>query len=133
ENVVFRMWEKAFSHMLQENLGVSFNGYLEQKRECTDALVSDSLIQYHCLSLKEVNFLAPLYLYPNNNASQADAFALQHRTLNLDPKLYAAICKAAGIDPADQVGPDDDFLAAAGETRPSEVKVFDYIYGVLHS
>jgi predicted helicase len=28
---------------------------------------------------------------------------------------------------------DDDFRAATGEARPSEVKVFDYIYGVLHS
>lgn len=53
--------------------------------------------------------------------------------LNLDPKLYAALCKAAGIDPADQAGPDDDFRAATGDARPSEVKVFDYIYGVLHS
>ena len=53
--------------------------------------------------------------------------------LNLDPKLYAAICAAAGIDPADQAGPDDDFRAATGDARPSEVKVFDYIYGVLHS
>src|SRR5690606_29525180 len=29
--------------------------------------------------------------------------------------------------------PDDDFRAVTGEARPSEVKVFDYIYGVLHS
>ncbi|MBU0863656.1 MAG: N-6 DNA methylase [Alphaproteobacteria bacterium] len=52
---------------------------------------------------------------------------------NFDPKHYAAICKAANIDPTDQAGPDDDFRAATGEARPSEVKVFDYIYGVLHS
>lgn len=75
----------------------------------------------------------PLYLYPDTAAAQSDAFAAKHRTLNLDPKLYAALCKAAGIDPADQAGPDDDFRAATGEARPSEVKVFDYIYGVLHS
>jgi len=29
--------------------------------------------------------------------------------------------------------PADDFRAASGDARPSEVKVFDYIYGVLHS
>ena len=71
--------------------------------------------------------------YPDEETAQSDAFASKHRILNLDPKLYAAICKAAGIDPADQAGPDDDFRAATGEARPSEVKVFDYIYGVLHS
>ncbi len=75
----------------------------------------------------------PLYLYPDEEAEQHDAFADQHRTLNFDPRLYAAICKAAGIDPADQAGPGDDFRAATGEGRPSEVKVFDYIYGVLHA
>jgi len=80
-----------------------------------------------------ISYLAPLYLYPDEQAEQHDAFAAKHRTLNLDPKLYAAICKAAAIDPADQAGPDDDFRAATGEARPSEVKVFDYIYGVLHA
>jgi hypothetical protein len=75
----------------------------------------------------------PLYIYPDRDAGQSDAFAPKHRTLNFDPKLYAAICKAAGIDPADQAGPEDDFRAATGEARPSEVEVFDYIYGALHS
>lgn len=82
-------------------------------------------------STQSANF--PLYLYPDTDAAQSDAFAAKQRTLNLDPKLYAAICKAAGIDPADQAGPDDDFRAATGVARASEVKVFDYIYGVLHS
>lgn len=69
----------------------------------------------------------PLYLYPEEGT-------LDHTVrLNLDPKLYAAICKAAGIDPADQAGPDADFRAATGDARPSGVKVFDYVYGVLHS
>jgi hypothetical protein len=74
----------------------------------------------------------PLYCYPLESL-QSDAFASTVRTSNLDPKLYAAICKAAGIDPANQAGSGDDFRAATGEARPSEVKVFDYIYGVLHS
>lgn len=81
---------------------------------------------------REANQVFPLYLYPESS-NQSDAFTLKHRTPNLDPKLYAAICAAAGIDPADQAGPDDDFRAASGDARPSEVKVFDYIYGVLHS
>jgi hypothetical protein len=73
----------------------------------------------------------PLYVYPDERNVQGDAFASKDRALNLDPKLYPAICKAAGIDPADQAGLDDDFRAATGEARTSEVKVF--VYGVLHS
>ena len=95
------------------------------------------------VTLPDVNLLAsaglfgcgysfPLYLYPHGG-QQADAFTSQNRTLNFKPKFYAAICKAAGIDPTDQASPDDDFRAATGKARSSEVKVFDYIYGVLHS
>lgn len=75
----------------------------------------------------------PLYLYPDDDAEQVDAFASRQRSLNLDPKLYAAICAAASIDPADQAGPDGSFRTATGDARSSEVKVFDYIYGVLHA
>ena len=101
-----------------------------------------------------------MYLYPDENADQADALAPTERTLNLDPKLYAKICKAAGIDPADtdmarnptpvRAEPveayerqrpstgsgrteEASFRSFTGDDRPSEVKVFDYIYGVLHS
>lgn len=74
----------------------------------------------------------PLYRYPLEGV-QSDAFESTARIPNLNPKLYTAICRAAEIDPADQASPEDDFRAATGEARPSEVKVFDYIYGVLHS
>ncbi|HYW15641.1 MAG TPA: type ISP restriction/modification enzyme [Allosphingosinicella sp.] len=74
----------------------------------------------------------PLYRYLSTKG-QSDVFDNKARAANFDSKLYNAVCKAAGIDPADQAGPDDDFGAATGEKRPSEVKVFDYIYGVLHS
>jgi predicted helicase len=75
----------------------------------------------------------PLYLYPDEETTQSDAFAPKHRVLNLNPKAYLAICKAAGIDPADQAGTDENFRAAAGDARRSEVKIFDYVYSVLHS
>nr|WP_310040380.1 type ISP restriction/modification enzyme [Sphingomonas sp. BE123] len=95
-----------------------------------DQIVDDSYVSN--LS-RERGYNYPLYLYPDEAADQSDAFAPKQRTLNLDPALYAAICAAAGIDPADQAGPDDDFRGPTGDARPSEVKVFDYIYGVLHA
>jgi len=80
-----------------------------------------------------ISNLAPLYFFPDERLDRSENFLESERGLNLDSKLYAAICKAAGIDPADQAGLGTDFRAATGETRPSEVKLFDYIYGVLHS
>ena len=115
------------------NLAVCYTRKIEGGRPFADIMVTASPITLHSLSIKEVNSFAPLYLYPDDSSAQGDVFDVRHRTLNLEPKLYAAICAAAGIDPADQAGPDDDFRAATGAGRPSEVKVFDYIYGVLHS
>jgi hypothetical protein len=119
---------KVMPHVVDRaNFAFGFTRKVEGTRKFADILIFDGLITHHSLSLKEVNYLAPLYLYPDEGTLD------QTVRLNFDPKLYAAICNAAGIDPADQAGPDDDFRAATGDARPSEVKVFDYIYGVLHS
>lgn len=72
----------------------------------------------------------PLYSYPSESERQISGALRQH---NLNPKLFAGICADADIDPADQARPDDDFRTPTGVARPSEVKVFDYIYGVLHA
>ncbi len=40
---------------------------------------------------------------------------------------------AAVIESAAAAGPDDGFRAPTGDARPSEIEVFDYIRGVLHS
>ncbi|WOF44165.1 hypothetical protein KNJ79_04315 [Sphingopyxis indica] len=112
-------------------------------------LVSGVIVSNKTASRYDQSYFFPLYRSPNKQSEQADAFAPDVRTSNLDPKLYAAICAAAGIDPADTAmsrnadGPHPnpspegeglyDFRAATGDARPSEVKVFDYIYGVLHS
>lgn len=77
----------------------------------------------------------PLYRYPDPNRPVYTAEGRLDETvrLNFEPMLYAAMCAAAAIDPADQAALGDDFSAATGQARPSEIKVFDYIYGVLHS
>lgn len=102
---------------------------------------------------KERSYSFPLYLYPDEEAEQCDAFAPTGRTVNFDPVVYAAICEAAGLDDnavraepveaplSHEAGPStssgrtegDHFRTAAGDDRPTEIKVFDYIYGVLHS
>jgi hypothetical protein len=77
------------------------------------------------------DYCMPLYLYPDEQDLD------QSIRLNFDPKLYAQIRKAAGLtgplgvpDPA--MVESGAFRTATGDARPDEVKVFDYIYGVLH-
>lgn len=94
----------------------------------------------HCLltdKCNEVIFLSgvsasnamslPLYLYPEDGTLD------QSIHVNFDSKLYGRIRKAAGLS-GTPAAPDgtDAFRLATGEARPDEVKVFDYIYGVLH-
>jgi predicted helicase len=136
DNVVFRSRKSVMGHLGKgPNLGLVFSrqavaGEAGYNHVLVTSYMFDNRGFY---SNKGISQIAPVYLYPEHEADQSDAFAPKQRTPNLDPKLYAAICAAAGIDPADQAGPDDDFRAATGDARPSEVKVFDYIYGVLHS
>lgn len=84
-------------------------------------------------SNKSISQMLPLYLYPDDSAVQADAFAIKQPTVNFEPKLYARIREAAGLS-SPSAAPDgsDAFRRATGDVRPDEVKVFDYIYGVLH-
>lgn len=75
----------------------------------------------------------PLYLYPDPNEKQIDAYETRERSLNYDINIFSSFCKAAEIDPSDIAKAGADFLAKTGNERPSELKLFDYIYGVLHS
>lgn len=73
----------------------------------------------------------PLYLYPDEQDLD------QSIRINFDTKLYNKIRAAAGLT-GKATAPDaamvesGGFRAATGDARPDEVKVFDYIYGVLH-
>ena len=63
------------------------------------------------LGNKGQDYIFPLYLYPEEGTLETE------RRVNFDPKIYAEIKEKAGLS-----GADGD-----------ELKVFDYIYGVLHS
>ncbi|MBS0502950.1 MAG: hypothetical protein JSS55_03930 [Proteobacteria bacterium] len=154
---------QTMRHMNGVNFGLSVIRKMDVSQPWQHSFCSDGLMIHHAVSMKEGNYLSPLYLYPEDNTLD------QAVRLNVDPKLYAAICAAGGIDPADTdiarksekagelssviaseakqsssavpgspraFGPRNDdaaFRRATGDARPSEVKVFDYIYGVLHA
>jgi len=81
-----------------------------------------------CAESSTQSGISPIYLYPEEGTLD------QSTRVNFEPKLYARIREAAGLT-GPQIEPDgtDAFRKATGEAHPDEVKVFDYIYGVLHS
>lgn len=91
----------------------------------SDKPIVNGLIRSDSVS---IDSLFPLYLYPDEQDLD------QSIRVNFDPKLYAQIRKAGGLTGA-IAAPDgaNAFRMASGEARPDEVKVFDYIYGVLHN
>lgn len=123
---------ETMRHVISKhNIAVSTNRGVEEDRPFSDTFVFDCAIQLHSLSIKEANNLAPLYLYPHEQELD------QSIRINFDPKLYAKIRKAAGLTgPVDVPNPSmvesGKFRTATSDARPDEVKVFDYIYGVLH-
>src|SRR3546814_12788803 len=68
----------------------------------------------------------PLYLYPEEGTLD------QTIRVNFDAKLFTQIRKAAGLTGTPAV-PDgtDAFRRAMGDARPDEVKLFDYLHGLL--
>lgn len=116
-------WDILRNCQSGQNLALNFNRQTKAS-EWQHCIASSFPTPAVFVEIKDGSNFAPLRYF--------DEIGQQWR-LNLDPKLYAAICAAAGTDPADQAAPDDDFRAAVGDARSSEVKVFDYIYGVLHA
>jgi predicted helicase len=107
--MVERSRADAFTNIVgRDNISLSFNRKIDEERPFYDVFVFDRATQLHSLSLKESNYLAPLYVFDPVD---------QSRRINFDPKIYADL-RAKATD--------------ATHPEPDEVQVFDYIYGVLH-
>ncbi len=128
---------EVMSHFLAgENLGLSTTRSVEIGRGWEHVFCSRQITQLHTVSLKEVNYLFPLYVYPPEvespnqaklNAELSDWGAGKNaRKSNFNRAFIADFEKRLGLsfvtdgrgDLKKAFGPDD---------------VFNYIYAVLHS
>ncbi len=103
----------------------------KQTKDGLGALVSAFIAGHKAFSGYDITSNFPLYLYPDERDLD------QSIRINFDPKLYAKIRAAAGLTgkaaaPDSAMVESGAFRTATGDVRPDEVKVFDYIYGVLH-
>jgi predicted helicase len=129
----------VLSHLLlRKNLGLVTSRSVEIGR-FEHAFCTESIIGHHSVSLKEVNYLFPLYLYDDPEAEDKKrgggtmlmalfepSAGYVTRRANLNPKFIADLTQKLGLKwiPVDRgdlkksVGPED---------------VFNYIYAVFHS
>lgn len=115
-NVAVHRRERVMRHMLAGgNLALSTTRSIEIVAGFEHAFCTRLPIQHHTVSIKEVNYLFPLYLYADS--SPKGLFADQEpsgRRPNLDARLLPALRSAYGRE----VTPD---------------QVFHYVYAVLYT
>ena len=123
---------EAMPHLLTgENLSIGLTRTVEVGAGFSHIFASRAMIQHHTVSLKEVNYQLPLYLYPGVGKGDGSLFRLWPkgkggRTPNLDPRFIEHMVAVTelrfvsdgGGDLRKTFGPED---------------VLAWVYGVLHS
>lgn len=115
-----------------ENIGLSTTRSVEIMRGWEHIFCTADMIQHHTVSLKEVNYLFPLYIYDSGDALQprliedAPGSSSRGRRPNLAPAFIAEVEVRLGLkftpdgtgDLRKTVGPED---------------IFHYMYAMFHS
>ena len=123
--------ERVSRHMLSgKNVALSIPRATEIERGWEHVFCADALTQHHTVSIKEVNYLFPLWL-------EAE-WPGQHRKPNLSPSVVESICAATGFSlldcPEALTGRGEDW-GGTGDLEQSlgPRDIFDFAYAVLHS
>jgi predicted helicase len=123
--VVWRPREVVMGHMRADNLALATTRSVETGH-FEHVLCTREMLDHHAVSLKEVNYLFPLYLRPNGDLPP-DLFAHENGRLpNLSSAFVKALTTRLGVE----------FLAEGrGNLRKTvgPEDVFHYAYAVFHS
>ncbi len=115
ENIVFRTRKEVMRHMLEENIALIMPKRVETKIPWQHCLCGEGIIDHVTVSMKTVDYVFPLYLYPETD--KKDLFS-EHESgekkPNIKPELFEELKKNYKKD-----------------VTPEEI--FYYIYAVLYS
>ncbi len=113
DSLVWRTVKRVMRHMVQENLGLITP---REFKEEPGAFVTDHIIGHKTVSAYDINYLFPLYLYPEDSRRRLleSEVGETKRTPNFSNEFLQAIRAAVGVEPT-----------------PEEI--FSYIYAVLYS
>jgi len=106
---------EVMHHMMQENLGIIIPRRVELEGGWRSALVTNVLVEHVTVSLKTIDYVLPLYLYPDTDKKDLfTAAELLQKTSNINSGLLSALSKAYG-------------------KKPTPEEIFYYIYAVLYA
>ena len=145
-----RRW-KVMKHILKdENIAIATTRAVEIGREYEHVFCTKSAMQHHAVSLKEVNYLFPLYLYPSREGDPNGQSEIQNlspwpdgphgRRPNLSQPFVSTLELSLGWtfvpDGRGNLGhsipADGDICKSVGATFGPE-DVIHYIYALLHA
>lgn len=101
-------------HMLKENIGVALSKRVEGNRNWEHAFISNFMITHHSVSLKEVNYLFPLFVYQSEE--KRDLF--NHTQTEKEPNIPQSLF---------------EILSSCYRQKPTPKDIFYYIYSVFYS
>lgn len=129
-NIIERSREKImFQLNHNENLGLMTTKKVEIG-SFAHISVFKNLVESHAVSIKEINYAFPLYLYPDNNTQQ-NAFEQKERVPNLNMAIVNSIAKQTGMFFSPESPTDNEQTVETNTFTP--IDILDYIYAVLHS
>jgi hypothetical protein len=125
--------ERVSRHMLSgNNIGISIPRSTEIKRGWEHVFCSSRLIQHHTVSIKEVNYLFPLWLEPE--------WPETRRLPNVSPERAAELGESIGLAWINGLEANENNKRSARWDGRGDLKhtfgprdLFDWIYAVLHS
>lgn len=126
-NVAVHRRERVMHHMLaKKNIGICCSRGKEISGGWEHVFISDQIIQHHTVSMKEVNYLFPLYLYntpigkePNKNQNNHLFVKEPHAQYNERRENFAPNFR--------------NFLDLKYGQHYEPEEILSYIYAVLHS
>lgn len=111
------------SHIMKPNIALSTTRNVEITGGFSHVLCVSQVMDRHAVSLKEINYVFPLYLYPTAGEMQLEA---GHRRPNLNPEFIKAVSEKLGVKfVEDGIGDQERTLG------PEDI--FNYAYAVFHS
>lgn len=110
------------------NLGLATTRGVEIRTGWHHVFATTTLMQLHSVSIKEVNYLFPLYLYPNGKLPEAELFPHDNaRRPNLSAAFIHDLCQRLEA----RFVPEGHGRPARREVGPEDVLA--YAYAVFHS
>lgn len=111
-------------HLLhKDNFGFMTNKKVEVG-EFAHCVIYKGIVESHAVSMKEINYVFPLYLYPSSNEKKNSTGSTE-RQPNLNNKIVEQIADKLGLTFTNEKETSKDTFAP--------IDILDYIYAILHS